>query len=189
MPQQYVVRWSGGRIGSGATVLNFVSIAGGSAAQSIADATKAFIDARKASFPNEVTFTFSNEVLELASDGTLIQVYNVTPPAAVVGTGATEWVNGSGRMVRLTTGSVVAGRRLVGRVFLVPSLGISNTDGNVSAGTITADKAALVNLMAAVSASGSHLAVWSRTHALVAQVTSADTVSRPTTLRTRNDRS
>lgn len=188
MPQEYVVRWSGGRIGTGATVLHFVSIAGPAGAQGIADAVRAFFDARKASFPNDVTFTFDAEVKEISNSGVLTGVYPVTAPAVLAGTGATTWANGSGRMVRLTTGVIIGGRRLYGRIFLVPSIDFTDPSGNVQGGTITADKSALTTLMSTVSATGSNLAVWSRKNAATAPVTTADTQARPVTLRTRNDR-
>lgn len=188
MPQEYVVRWSGARIGTGATVLHFASIAGPAGAQQIADAVRAFFFSRAISFPNDISFNYDAEVKELANDGTLLQVYPVTPPVNHAGTGAGAWVNGSGRLVRLTTGSIIGGRRLYGRIFLVPSIDFTDTSGNVLGGTVTADKTALNAMMAAVAASGSVLSVWSRKYGAVAPVTTADTQTRPVTLRTRNDR-
>lgn len=188
MPQEYVVRWSGARVGTGATVLHFVSIAGPSGAQGIADATRAFFFSRALAFPNDVTFTFDPEVRELLNDGTLVGVYPVTAPAGFAGTGTGSFVNGSGRLVRLTTGVIIGGKRLYGRIYLVPSVDFTDPSGNVQGGTITADKSALVTFMNAVAATGSNLAVWSRANAATAPVTTADTQSRPTQLRSRNDR-
>lgn len=188
MPQQYRVNWSGGRIGTGFSVLNFVSIGGGGAAQTIADAVRTWMFARQATFPNDVTFNFDSEVRELANDGTLLATYPVTVPAAFAGTDTGSWTNGAGSMARITTGVVTGGRRVQGRVFWVPRSGIYQNDGNVTSAAVTADQTAHNAFLAAVAAPGANLAVWSRTAALTAPAVALQTLSRPATLRTRNDR-
>lgn len=189
MPQEYVVRWTGGRIGQGASVFHFKSIAGGSAAQTIANAVRAMFNSQASSLSADLSFEFDPEVRELANDGTLTAVYPVTTPLPVVGSNAGSFVNGSGLMVRHSTGLIVNGRRLLGRTFIVPALSAQfDTNGDVATTARTSWDSVFATMRTAVAGPGANFAVWSRANGIVGDVVSSATQARPTTLRTRNDR-
>lgn len=190
MPQEYVVRWTGGRIGAGATVFHFRSIASDSGAQGIANAARTLFDSLKGYFPDEVVFTFDAEVKELADDGTLMAVYSVTPGANVAGGSSGTYANGSGICVRHVTSAIIGGRRIIGRTFLVPiAASVWNTDGDLSASVAGIINSTFATFASAVSLSGSDLSVWSRKNSSVSKVTGSQALARPTHLRSRNDRS
>lgn len=189
MPQEYVARWVGGRIGAGATVLHFKSIAGPSQATAIATNVRALFNTLAAVLPDDVTINFDSEVRELADDGTLTAVYPVAAPAAVTGSGVGVFSNGTGILVRHSTGTIFAGRRLLGRTFLVPATGTSfNGNGDVLAATVTLVNNAFATLRTSMTGGGAEFAVWSRTAGQTSSVIQSVTQARPTTLRTRNDR-
>lgn len=189
MPQQYVARWTGGRIGSGATILHFESIGSGTAAQSIATATRALFASLATYLPNDVAVTFDAEVLEISNSGVLLGSYSVTPGAAVTGSGTGSWANGSGALVRHNTGSIIGGKRIYGRTFLVPMIGAAfENNGEVTAGAITAIGTAFSTFRSSVSGVGANHAVWSRVNAATVPVASSVCLPRPTVLGTRNDR-
>lgn len=189
MPQQYVAQWTGGRIGTGASVFHFESIGSGTAAQSLANAVRTCLQAVSGLFPTDVTIDFDSEVRELANDGTLIDVYPVTTPLQVIGTGAGTYANGVGVLVRHNTAVIAGGRRLLGRTFLVPVQGsaFANT-GDVNGSTVTTVNNAFAALRTSAAGTGADLAVWSRANTLTAPVTNSVCLGRPSTLRTRNDR-
>lgn len=189
MPQEYVARWIGGRIGAGATVFHFQSIASGTAAQGLANATRALMLAVAGNIPNDVSISFDSEVRELANDGTLLAAYPVSAPVQVTGAGSTVYANGTGVLVRHSTAAVIAGRRLIGRTFIVPmTASVFDTNGDVAAATQTTLNNAFTSFRTAAASAGADFAVWSRANAATAPVVTSVTQSRPTTLRTRNDR-
>nr|CRY96794.1 hypothetical protein [uncultured prokaryote] len=189
MPQEYVVRWQGARIGAGASVFHFHSIGSSAGAAGIATAVKQLFTSTQALFSADITFSFDAEVRELSNSGTLIAAYPVAPPADISGSSNSSYANGTGLMVRHNTGQVVAGRRLLGRTFMVPVVtSCFSTSGDVTSATQTTVNGAFSALRTTVSGSGSNFAVWSKTHAAVGDVLGSETQSRPSTLRTRNDR-
>lgn len=189
MPQEYTARWAGARVGAGASVFHFESIAGPTAAQGLATATRALFQSLVAIFPNDISIQFDTEVRELSDAGVLLDVYPVTPPAAVTGTKTTAFANGTGILVRHSTGVILAGRRILGRTFLVPVAADSFNDaGDVIAGTLTVINTSFATFNTATAAAGANFAVWSRANAATAPVVASAALSRPTTLRTRNDR-
>ena len=188
MVAEYVARWSGARIGTGATVLHFEDPIGEGEPTATADAVRTWFNARAAALPNDVTVTFDPEMKVLNLDGSLSRVEGIDPPDPVTGTYAGNWANGSGRMVRLRTDAIAGNRRLQGRIYLVPSGGCVDLNGDIFPATISADQTAHNTFLSSQVANGMPLSVWSRTHAVAAPVTSISTVSRPATLRTRNDR-
>lgn len=189
MPQEYTARWQGARVGAGASVFHFESIAGPTAAAGLATAVRTLMQSLAGTLPNDVQISFDTEVRELANDGTLIDVYPVTPPASVTGAGTTAFANGTGILVRHSTGVILNGRRILGRTFLVPVTGNSFADnGDVLGATQTTVNNAFATFITNSATAGANFAVWSRANAAVAPVVSSSAVSRPTTLRTRNDR-
>lgn len=188
MPQEYVARWAGARVGAGASVFHFESIGSGTAASSLAAAVRTLFDAVKAYLPNDITISFDGEVKELDNSGTLTAVYPVTVPSNVAGSSGVSFANGCGLMVRHNTGAIINGRRLIGRTFFVPASSSAFADnGEVVSAAQAVFNTAFVNLRTTANGLGANFAVWSRVNGAVAPVTSSQAVSRPSTLRTRND--
>lgn len=188
MPLEYTARWTGGRIGSGATVFHFRPVGGAAGAQAAATACRDFINAIRAYLPASVTVSFDPEARLLSVDGTLEAVYPIVPPAAVVGSGPTTFANGTGVLIRYSTAAIAAGRRLQGRMFLVPAVSGVFAVGEVTAAVRGAIDAAGATFLTALNSAGPGLVVWSRTAQVFADVTAIQTQSRPTVLKTRNDR-
>lgn len=189
MHQEYVVRWSGGRIGSGATVLNFKSVASNAAAQTIANSTRTLFDSIKAYLPDEVSLTFDSEVLEKTEQDVMTASYPVSSPATVQGTSATSWQNGAGLMVRHNTGVILGGRRIYGRTFIVPAAsGSFGLTGDVLPAAATAIQGAFNTFRTQVSGVGADHSVFSKANEAIVGITSSIVSSRPTYLSTRNDR-
>lgn len=188
MPQEYVARWTGARVGAGASVFHFESIASGTAATALAGYVRGMFDAIKGNIPDDVTISFDGEMKELDNSGTLIAVYPVTVPSTVSGTYTGSFANGSGIVVRHNTGAIVNGRRLIGRTFIVPAgHGSFQNNGEVLPVAQAGINTAFVNLRTSANTTGANFAVWSRKNGTVAPVSSSQTLSRPSTLRTRND--
>lgn len=190
---QYSPQWSGSRIGSGATVFNFMAGSGPSYEPDlVAAAVRDWFEARKVALPNDVTITYPREAKIIdAENGTLSVVPPVSPLASTVGTYANEFSAASGRIVRWTTGAVVHGHRVIGHTYLVPSGGVYENDGNIYASTITADNPAHEALIDDCESAGNPLAIWTRPKpgrsGALSQVVSGVTLARPVSLRTRND--
>lgn len=188
MVAEFVARWSGARIGSGATVWHLSDPLSAGSPTAAVGAIQDWYAARAAAIPNDVTITFDREMKVLLPDGTLTGINTVPAETPVVGSYSGNWTNGSGRMVKLRTDAIAGNRRLQGRIFLVPSGGVTENDGNILQATIAADQTAHNALLAALSANGSPLVVWSKVHQVTSPVTSMSTELRPVGLRTRNDR-
>lgn len=188
MVAEYTVRWNGGRIGLGASVFHFGGTDSPSAAFAAANAIRSFFDTIKPLLPNTIQITPDPEIRNMTAAGVLTSVVSFTPPATVVGTGTGAWTNGSGGMIRWTTASVVGGRRLLGRTFIVPLNGSSFTGGNLTSAAIGSIVAAGNTLQSAMTANGTPLQVWSKKNAVTSDVIGNAVPSRPSTLRTRNDR-
>lgn len=187
MPAEYRAIWSTPGGGTGYTVFHFTVAGTGAAAQQIADDTRAYMDAIKGFFPDEITITFDSEVLDLGEDGALLAVWAVTPPASVAGINASTYNRAAGLRVDWGTGVIVGRRRLTGRTYLVPAgSSVFDAGGLVTAGNITASQTAAANFIAATSANRP-LRVWSRTHATSAVVTNASTPSKGAILTGRRD--
>lgn len=189
MPQQYTVRWIGGRIGQGASVFHFESIASGSAAGALATAVRGLFDARKADFSQDITWQFDSEVLELDNAGNLQASYPVATPAAITGSSTGAYTSGSGIVVRHNTGVILGGKRILGRTFMVPTMGATfDTNGDVSGTSIGFFNTAFTNFNTACAATGANFAVWSKANTATVPVLNSTTQPRPARLSSRNDR-
>lgn len=188
MPGEYVIRWTGGRIGAGASVFHMRGTDSPSAAFAAANACRGFFDAIKAHLPLGVTLTPDAEFKNLTAEGVLTSVVPLTAPATVTGTGSGAWANGQGCMIRWNTPAVVSGRRLLGRTYVVPLLGSAFTGGNMNP-TIQANiGSAASTLISSLASNGTPLQVWSKAHSVTADVIGGTVPARPQSLRTRNDR-
>ena len=167
--------------------MHFTIAGNSSAAQEIAADVKEFFEVVDAVMPNDTTITYDSEVLDLAEDGTLTAVWAVTPPAATPGLGTGEFARAAGAVINWSTGAIVAGRRLSGRTFIVPTAGNTfDASGVLTSAAISNLNGAAAQLIAA-GAANRPLRVWSRTHATSAVVVSAAVPAKGAILRGRRD--
>lgn len=187
--QEYVVRWAGARVGAGASVFHFQSVAGSAAAQPLANAVRAMFFSLIAAFPDDISFSFDSEVRELSEAGALLAAYPITAPPTTGGSSSAAFASGTGLMVRHNTGVILGGKRVRGRTFMVPVSSASfTTNGDVLASTVSAFNAAFATLITAANGVGAPFSVWSRANAAIVPVVSSATQVRPSTMKTRNDR-
>lgn len=187
MPGEYRAIWATPGGGTGYSVFHTQNMVSTSNAQAAAAAFRAWFFTNRDLFPDEVSISFDSEFLELDVAGNLLAVYPVTPPAAVVGTQTAAYNRAAGIRVDWGTGVIVSGRRLTGRTYLVPTTtGAFDSNGQVNSGTVTAVQASNATLLTALNSVG-NLAVWSRTHAAVHDVTSSSVPAGGAILRGRRD--
>lgn len=89
--------------------------------------------------PDEITVTV-DPVWQIINEvtGQIVQEGSVSPaPQVVQGTYAGGWSRQIGALVEWVTAVFVNGRRLRGRTYLVPLGGIGDSDGTLSAGTVS----------------------------------------------------
>lgn len=174
--------------------------------QSFANAVRQlFTTYGTAGLPDDLTITFDAEVLQInPSNGELEQVYAVTPPSAVTGTGTTGYARPSGARIDWATDAIVSGRRLRGRTYMVPILASGyESNGTLTSSVMTAlNNAADAYLAAANIPTALSPAVWSRPvwnrdadgrrttlarPGLLADITGRSVTDRVSVLRTRRD--
>ena len=130
--------------------------------QSQVDAVRAFFNALIALLPTGLTINVGNsgDVLDDAT-GRINGAWSVpTPEATVTATGAGNYAGNAGMCVNWLTGSVLLGRRVKGRTFLVPMVSTAfSTDGSPGSATITTVSTAAAGLVTAV---GANMKVWHR---------------------------
>lgn len=133
-----------------------------SSMQTNADAVRAFFDAVKALLPSGLSITVpgSGDRIE-AADGTIQGSWSIaTPPAVVTATGAGAYAGNAGAVIHWLTSGIVAGRRVRGRTFLVPTIATTfETNGSLTAGSITTMTTAANAL---ITATTPNMKVWSR---------------------------
>lgn len=158
-------------------------------AQALADRVHAFWATVAASMPNDVQISFPSEVVDVnTTTGLLTAVYEVTPGALVTGGSTLEFAAPVGARAEWRTPAIVAGRRLRGRTFMVPLAGGAfATDGGLDETTRAflqdaADDYIDNSVFAAVQT-----VVWSRTHGILADITSAFVPDEAAVLRSRRD--
>lgn len=188
-------RWSGFPGSPGFTNLYFAAvdpISTGSTAA--ADSVRSLFDDLKGFLSSSVHVLVLPNVEQInEADGVLIDEFTLaTPPADVVGTSASPYAGPSGMLLNWKTGSIVAGRRVRGRTFIVPMA----TNQYDSDGTITSG--ALAIAQTAVDAyrvrAGTTPMVWHRptggppgTGGLGVAITSAVVSDKAVVLRSRRD--
>lgn len=160
---RYLVNWSIPNAGPSVSVFHFNG-GGAAALQTSVNALRVFINTCAPWLPDDVTASFDPEAAELdISTGSMIGVQAVAPPASVTGAVAGVWAGGSGWRVDWTTNSVLNGRRVGGRTFLVPAAGNAfATNGQVSSSTRTPVTTAAATFVTATQASGAILSVYHR---------------------------
>lgn len=161
-------------------------------------ATKAFVTAIATPTPNGVSFVVPDggDLIE-DTTGVIAGSWNEGGGATITSQNSTGLVLGLGARIEWRTGTVVAGRHLRGRTFIVPlAKGAYGDDGRVSPGYVSSLQTAANNFL---SATAGNLVIWSRPKPartgkkgpLPAQVgahgaiTSASVPTVPTALRSR----
>lgn len=187
MPAQYRAVWSVPGGGTGYSVLHFTTAGTAAAAQIIADNVRAYFESIKGLFPDDVSISYESEVLDLDDAGTLLAVWAVTPPSTTVGINAAVYSRAAGARVDWGTDTIVNGRRLAGRTYLVPLASVCFTTTGL---LTTVNQAEIVTKSQAfITATGLNrpLRVWSRTHATSATASKASAPFQGAILRGRRD--
>ena len=163
MPSLWHVQatWSGGKIGTGFT--NFYFSEGVSTAVQASDAARAFLNScytLGGKLPTGITINFRAAVDVIdANNGELQNTIPVTQPASVVGSDNSAHAAVAGACVTWRTDSLVDGKRVRGRTFLVPMGGL----GLQSDGTIDNTTVGSINTAAGVLISAApEFVVWHR---------------------------
>lgn len=186
-----LTRWVGGPSSPGLTVMNTAWTVGSS--QAAVNAVRAFWSSFAATIPSAYTLTVDPtiELHDMVTGDLTGTDTAATPPAAVVGTGATGWAAGSGCRMNWLTGSVAAGHRIRGRTFIVPVLSANyQTDGSIVDANVTTYTGYGTTLISALNTANAPLAVWTRTSptstsAYLTNVTSASCADQVAVLRGR----
>lgn len=192
MVLEYRVGWNVGGANPGVTVLHgrpTVSGADQDAAEDLAAKARVLFDGLKALFPPSMTFSFPGECVELnTTTGVLEDVYVFTPPANVVATGTGNWTAPAGGRIEWRTEAIVAGRRLRGRTFFVPfTIGSYDGTGTLASATITLLQTEGLEYMDAGLLVAVRPCIWSRTHGILADITSLAIPDEVSVLRSRRD--
>lgn len=138
---------------------------GGAAANSAANKVDAFFQAIKGRLPPSVNVTVQTAVGQVDEQtGVLSQEFEGNVFLPVVGTNPTAtFAAPAGAVINWKTATIVAGRKLRGRTFIVPlSTDCYQSDGTLSATTLAILSSAAGDLMAAGLANLEHLVVWHR---------------------------
>lgn len=193
MVMEMRLKWTGGRIGNGYTVMHFRESDVATmdiVSQKIADNVHAALKATNSiveRIPNDVQISIDSEIRNLdTTTGTLLSIHAVDAHEALVGRQPGSFAAPSGAYTTLSTSAVVGGKRLKGRIFWVPLASLAFTESGSVGPTTIGMADATVNAFR--DAPGFYtLSVWSRTHGVQADVAAVNTSSRTGTLRTRND--
>jgi hypothetical protein len=186
---RYVPEWDGFQGAPGYTVLHFNGAPDNTAAGILAESVHDFFLAIANRLPGDATINFPGEMTLHDDLGTLVGAVPVTPvPAVVEATGIGAYAAPTGARVTWETGTIVGGRRLRGRTFIVPMVaGSYDLTGTILETTITQIELAANTLVSESTALGHPLVVWSPTGASVSPVTAGIVPDQATVLRSRRD--
>jgi len=186
---RYVPEWTGFSGAPGYTVLHFNVAEDPSDVSAIAAAVAGFFGDLAALIPTNTTITYPGEMTIHNDGGTLTGATSVNVvPAPTDCTGTAAYSAVSGARVTWETGSIVAGRRIRGRSFLVPLVVTQySNDGTLTPFCVTSLQAAGTDMIAALTAAGCQLVVWSPTTSTISNVTSCSIPDQATVLRSRRD--
>lgn len=161
--------WSGTSGGPGVTQLAVTGAAGGiwnpTGTQGAVNAVRTFWDAVKGYLPDELKLTVSPVIDDYdTNSGDLVGSYvAATAPLVVVGTSVGVYAGGAGFKLTWNTGQIREGRRVRGSTFIVPAASAVYTNtGTITTAVTTAVNTAAANLITALAANETSLAVWSR---------------------------
>jgi hypothetical protein len=135
------------------------------ATQASVNAVRTFWDSMKTYLPDELQLRVSPTIdVYNEADAKLTNSYTAaTPPVTVNGSSATVYAAGAGFKITWGTGQIRNGRRVRGTTFVVPAA--SNcyaSNGMISSAVVAVMNTSAANLLAALSAAGTSMAVWSR---------------------------
>lgn len=159
--------WSGFQGAPGYSNFRFTGLGTDAANNAAGAAVRTFFGAMSANFLTGWTITVQSEVTEWdVQTGLLVGVSTMTTPPSPVGGSATitQYAGGSGLAISWHTNTIFAGRRVQGRTFIVPVVGVFETDGTLTTGAIASMKAAGDALIA--SGPGD-FSIWAKTFSVV----------------------
>jgi len=164
MATVYRVRaiWSGFAGAPGYSNFHFQDLTTDTARNAAGAAVKAFFTGMSGHLANTWSVTVQGEVTEWdMATGQLTGAANMsTVPTAQVGTATpAPYAGGSGMAVTWKTGLIYLGRRVTGRTFFVPAVGVYEADGTLTSTAITTASNAA---QALISAAGAELAIWAK---------------------------
>jgi hypothetical protein len=184
---QYRAEWSTPLGGSGYSILNSQASSAGPA-QQFANQVGVFFTAIASNIPQGVTISFPEEATFHSDNGTILEYFPIDPPETVVPAFPGDYAGPAGLHIQWRTGTVVGGRRLLGRTFIVPLLASAfDPDGTLNPAIIAQVQDAAEDLVTTSTSAAAALSVWSRTASLVAPVTSVVVPDQATVLRSRRD--
>lgn len=163
MPSVYRVTaiWDNFAGGPGYSKFSFLDLGTDTANNAAGAALRTFFSSFTAELVNGSSITISREVQEYDEvTGLLLDESVMTvPPAPVQGTAAGGFAGGAGAFVAWKTGTIWQGRRVQGRTFLAPLVGVFDFNGSlIDTFLATAQGAA----DALIADPGSTLAVWAK---------------------------
>lgn len=133
--------WTGFTGSPGYTRFAFDGLIDPASLNSAGSSIRAFFEATKGFYLPTWTIQVQGAVpfYDVATGALLGENTMSTVPAATTGTATagTPWANGAGAMVAWKTGVIFAGHRVQGRSFLVPMVGVADTDGTLTTGALT----------------------------------------------------
>lgn len=184
MPLRVRATWTGSPV-TGPTVSTFFFNEAAGTAQDASDQVATFLSALDANLSDQLTWRTEGEVDELNTVTGELEA--VTAVSTATGTGSNTDVflpTSTQGLLRWSTGTIVNGRVLKGRMFVPGFCENNNTDGRPGAATIAA-----VNTIvsAFITDSPAIFVVWSRTHGVQAQVTGGPMWEQWAYLSTRRD--
>lgn len=189
---EYRVGWNSGGTNPGVTVFHGrkgPTSTDSGAAEDLRDKARAFFDAVKGMVGGGVVWNFPGEVTELDTvTGQLQNVVQITAGASVTATGATAYAAPAGGRIEWRTPAIVNGRRLRGRTYVVPlTTGFFDTQGTLSASAITTLSTAAAAFLDLGTYGRISPCVWSRTHGVLADITSAIVPDEAAVMRSRRE--
>ena len=178
------VAWAGGITGPGVSTF-FVQ-----GTLSDVSGFVTFFDAIKAMVPNDVGWTIpgTGDTIDSA-DGSLTGAWSASGGGSVAATGTGSYAAPAGALVTWRTSSVIAGRRLQGRTFIVPIVvGQYEDNGTLATAAVSTLTTAATGLLTNVP----DLTIWHRppngtSGGGLGLVTSSIVRDRVVTLRSRRD--
>lgn len=184
--------WSGFAGAPGYSNFFFTGDGSGGAADDSRSRVTAFFNAVRSILPSDVTFTVQREVAVVDENNGMVQEFlQVGEPGSGTssGTGSGGYSAASGAVVTWNTAGVRNGRRVRGRTFVVPLVGIAyQSDGTLTTQALTALNAGADAIVGAGFDSG--FGVWSRPRngsGLFFEATGHRIVDKVAVLRSRRD--
>lgn len=190
--------WQGFIGAPGYTKLSFIDVTGSAGADAVTAATRTFLNAFAAVLPQGASVQVAREVAEHDEvTGQLIgELAAASTPAIISGTAIGAYSGGSGLFVGWRTGTIWQGNRVQGRTFIVPAVGVNESNGTLTPAVIASAQSAGDAL---ISDATTVFAIWAKrftigtdgkphqTNGAAFQAQTAFVRDRASGLRTRRD--